>query len=198
MTKYRPSSPKYPPKYHVYFHHQPADLLNTFGFRHPYAAQLYINEVLDNYDHTWLNETTIKVESNGHTLTIKCNSLEDILEYDPKPKEIEEFIPQHPDTVILEYLKHFDRYQEQQPEEPKAPIVKSEPKTHKPPKRHKTTKQSQEGYISIPELANEYDIQPNKARNLLRKANIQKPQNGWTFKTDDPILKQIRKVLSAG
>lgn len=193
-----PSSPFRPPIEHLYFTiHGPEGeqtLFTTHAFAELYSAHAWLEEILDPHPdikETYINPNTILLRHipTNSTLTIKGTKLQKALNYQPTKQE-QQWRITYPDTSRVEKLTTFYK--------PKYKPRQFNNKPPEPPKqspRHKTTKTPEEGYITVAELAQSANIQPNKARNILRKANIKKPKNGWTFKNDDPIVTQIRKLL---
>lgn len=211
LKPHSPSSPTRPPVEHFYFTVRTDEgeevWFFTHGFGAEYAAHYWISAILEHpAAQNWKDDNTLVLtDDNGYTLTIKGSHLEDMIEYQPN-KEEKQWTPPYPDSAQLERLTRFEtissRTTPSQPEEPNA----SEPKTKSTPKpkpikqapRHRSQKPSPDGTITVAALCAEYNLQPNKGRNLLRKAKIEKPQGGWTFKLDDPILPTIREVLAKG
>lgn len=206
LKPHSPSSPARPPVEHFYFtvRTDEGDKVRFFtrGFGAEYAAHYWISAILEHpATQNWKDTNTLVLQAdNGYTLTIKGSHLEDMIEYQPN-KEEKQWTPPYPDSAQLERLTRFEtisfRTTPSQPEEPNA----SEPKTKSTPKqalRHRSQKPSPDGTITVAAICAELNIQPNKGRQLLRKAKIQKPQGGWTFKLDDPMVTMIRELLAKG
>jgi hypothetical protein len=175
----------------------------THGFGALYAVHAWLEEIMDPHPDikaNWLNDTTVCLEhKSGYTLTIKGTDPQAAIEYEPTKEEAQWTIP-YPDSTTVERLTTFwtrikpsshmptSGSDDKQPKEKAAPA----------PKRHKTTKPAPEGQVTVAMICEELGLAPNKGRNLLRKAKIEKPKHGWTFDQDDPALVTIRKVLEAG
>lgn len=198
LDPHYPSSPTRPPVEHLSFRIKDPEATTIRFFTHAfgafYAAQYWLDTILDNYpQHKWQDSNTIHIEHNDHLLIIKGSHLEDVLEYKPT-KEEKAWEPPEPDINYLNSLMSLGKI----PKIPEASIPQKTPPNKKPSiqtSRHKTQKQPDKGYITVAQIAAELNIAPNKARNLLRKAKIQKPKAGWTFKTKDPAVKEIREIL---
>lgn len=213
LKPHAPSSPYRNPVCHFYLQARDSDQQPTFfftiGYAALYAGHRFITELLNNIEDCethWLDNDQLLVTHTPtlSTLLIK-GELEDAIEYQPTKEEAAWTIP-HPDSLSLRRATMFyltptsttvDRSTSStESEEPAG--SRSKPKSQ-PPKRHKTTKApAQSDQITVAQIAEQLNIQPNKARNILRKANLTKPEGGWTFNTNDPMIDQIRKLLSAG
>lgn len=208
LKPHAPSSPYRNPVCHFYFQARDPNGEHTFFFTIGYAA-LYaghhfitslLNEIEDCETH-WLDNDQLLITHTPtlSTLLIK-GELEDAIEYQPTKEEAAWTIP-HPDSLSLRRATMFyltptsttvDRSTSStESEEPSKPTSA--------PKRHKTTKAPPTSdQITVAQIAEQLNIAPNKARNILRKASISKPEQGWTFNTNDPQVDRIRKLLSAG
>jgi hypothetical protein len=195
------SSPHRPPRYHLFF--KTNDRLFTAAFRTVYAAHTAVTEVLTGCaEHgilpVWADSRTIILTHPDATLTIREHNLEEIIEYTPKKDEAEWLIP-YPLSLKIRQLRTFwslspTSVSEELPTT--TPKVKKEPA---PTRRHKTTKAPPTSdQITVAQIAEQANIPPNKARNILRKANIQKPEQGWTFNISDPMVETIRTLLRKG
>ncbi|UOF81720.1 ecf RNA polymerase sigma factor-anti-sigma complex [Caudoviricetes sp.] len=207
LKPHAPSSPYLNPVCHFYFQARDPEGNSTFfftiGYAALYAGHRFITQLLEDLEDCethWLDNDQLLITHTPtlSTLTIK-GELEDAIEYNPSKEEAAWTIP-HPDTQSLRRATMFyltpttvDRSTSStENEEPSKPKPQA-------PKRHKTTKPpSSSDQITVAQIAEELNIAPNKARNILRKAEIQKPEQGWTFNTNDPIIETIRKLLSAG
>lgn len=168
----------------------------TQSFGAEYAAHYWITSIMEHpARQNWKSTNTlILIASNGYTLTVKGSDLEAAIEYKPT-KEESQWTPPEPELTSLRRLENF--------ETTSSPTTYSPPEEQKPTKptvapRHRSQKPSPKGTITVAALCAEYQIQPNKGRQLLRKAKIKKPSIGWTFKETDPALIMIREVLSKG
>jgi len=193
---------------HLYFTTKNADGetidFRTHGFGAMYAVSAWFEEIMDPHPdivENWKTDNHVDlVHKSGYTLTIKGTDLTAAIEYTPTKEEKTWTIP-YPDKVTVEKLTTF--WQRIQPSS-HTPTSDSEEPSTKPKKvmrtskRHKTQKPAPDGMVTVAMICEELDLAPNKGRNLLRKAKIEKPKHGWTFKEDDPILDTVRKVLGAG
>ncbi len=202
-----PNSPTRPPIEHFYFTIRDQDqeeiMFFTQAYGAEYAAHYWISAILEHpATQNWKDDNTIVFTAdNGYTLTVKGSHLEDIIEYQPTKGE-QAWTPPEPDASHLRRLENFEttlsRSQRPQPAEPeKSPSRTSKTATTTSP-RHRTQKPAPDGQVTVAQLCAEINLAPNKGRNLLRKAKIKKPDNGWTFNQDDPILATIREVLAKG
>lgn len=207
LKPHAPSSPYRNPVCHFYFQARDPDGNNTFfftiGYAALYAGHHFITRLLtelEDCETHWLDNDQLLITHTPtlSTLTIK-GELEDAIEYTPTKEEASWTIP-HPDTISLRRAIMFWSHSPTSTTDDKpTSSVESKPKPTSVPKRHKTTKAPPSSdQITVAQIAESLNIQPNKARNILRKANIQKPEQGWTFNTNDPMIDQIRKLLSAG
>ncbi len=213
LKPHAPSSPYRNPVCHFYFQARDPNGDHTFFFTIGYAA-LYaghhfitrlLNEIEDCETH-WLDNDQLLITHTPtlSTLLVK-GELEDAIEYQPTKEEASWTIP-HPDTQALRRAIMFWSHSPTSTTDDKSTSstenAPSAGKTSKPtsaPKRHKMTKAPPTSdQITVAQIAEQLNIAPNKARNILRKANIQKPDNGWTFNTSDPMVQTITKLLQAG
>lgn len=188
------SSPNKPPIACLYFRVHDQDSEEILFIAQPFgsieSAAYWLDELtlLDEEITTKRNakkETVLIRHSNGHSLTIL--GVTDAIysfsmftnTYQPGPK----------DQSHLNRLKSFYKKPEPKPE-PKKTEAKPAPQ----PKRHKSTK-AVNGMITVAQMAESLNIQPNKARQILRKANIQKPPHGWSYKEGSKEAKNILKIL---
>lgn len=197
-----PSSPQRPPIEHLKFtitnnDEETETFFITKAFAASYAAHHWLDQITQDRKLVWHNENYFTITEDNTTLHVRGDHLEDMIEYQPTAEE-QQYIPQPPDSHHLYRVKHFDTIA---PQPTPTPPVQTEEKpvsvSYKAPKRHKSTKLPSDGYITVAQMANDLNLQPNKARNILRKANIKKPPNGWTYKIDSPEHKQILKVLKS-
>jgi hypothetical protein len=204
MEPHYPSSPVRPPKAHFYFTGLKPDGSEHFFFTHAYgamyAAHHWLNHILDNAEGkaSWLNNNVIRIKHpNGYSLIIK-GELEEAAEYTPT-KEEKLWTPPFPDSRQLNRATMYHIPKEELSPKPTSPTEEPKEKpTPKPPRRHKSTKPAPEGHITVAQIAESLDIQPNKARNILRKSGIAKPAGGWTFKINDPQVQKITELLKKG
>jgi hypothetical protein len=202
-----PSSPSRKPIEHLYFAFFDQDneqqSFFTIGFSAAYAAHHWLDRVMSSpATQRWIDSNHIELEHDGYRLIIKGSQLEDMIEYKPT-KEEASWRPSHPDSVTLEHTRHFWTKMSSasitiDSEKPTTNSTPAPVSSRKPPKRHKTTKPAPDGQITVAMICEELDLAPNKGRNILRKANIKKPKQGWSFKSNDPQLKTIRDLLSRG
>ena len=211
LEPHYPSSPTRPPKAHFYFTGLKPDGTEHFFFTHAYgamyAAAHWLNHILDNCEGkaSWISEECIRIKhDNGYSIIIK-GELEQAAEY-TFTKEEKLWTPPFLDSRQLNRATMYHIPQEELYPKPTSPTEEPDEKPNEPkptrdtkaPKRHKTQKAAPEGSITVAQIAESLDLAPNKARNILRKANIAKPAGGWTFKTDDPMVKKITDLLKKG
>lgn len=205
LKPHAPSSPYRNPVCHFYFQARNPDGEHTFfftiGYAALYAGHHFITQLLETIEDCethWLDNDQLLITHTPtlSTLLIK-GELEDAIEYQPTKEEASWTIP-HPDTNSLRRAIMFWSHSPTSTieEKPTSSVEKPKPQA---PKRHKTTKApAQSDQITVAQIAEQLNIAPNKARNTLRKANISKPTNGWTFNTNDPMVQTITKLLQAG
>lgn len=209
------SSPTRCPRYHPFFSTRDSDgqkvRFRTQPFRTIYAAHYWLDKIMtacaDSCTQSWQDEQTLVFthKETQHTLSIYEYHLEDIIEYEPNREEAE-WTPPYPDSAQLERLTRFwdqrslishntdseENTTDSSPE-PEQPKKASKPKATN---RHRSQKKAPSGMTTVAILAAEADIPANKARQMLRKAGIQKPEGGWTFKTSDPRVKEITALFN--
>lgn len=194
MKQPYPSSPTRPPKAHFYFtvYADGTEVhFETQGYAELFAAARTYEELTRGHK-VKIKNNTATVCTDSHRLTIK-GVTKTILDL-KLAREEQAWTPRIPKRIQI-----WSHITSSQPEEPNAgTVIPPTKKTPKQAPRHKTQKASPKGMISVAEIAATMNIQPNKARGLLRKAKIQKPKSGWTFKKNDPIIEQIREVLKQG
>lgn len=172
-------------------------MFTTRGFAKLHGAHAWLEEILEpaiDIRENYLTPNTILLRhKSNYTLTIKGSKLAKAMNYTPTKAEKEWQIP-YKDRIIIERLATFwkPKYRSA-PKQIEPPEPKQQPKPNN--QRHRTTKAAKDGYITIAEIARANNISAGKARNILRKNNIKKPAQGWTYKTDDPELTKITKLL---
>jgi hypothetical protein len=207
LKHHAPSSPTRPPTccfYHTIL--APDDSIELF-FTHSYATSYaghhWITSLLDvkpPVQIRWQDNNTLTLtHPNGYKLKVHSYELEDLIEYKLNKEEQLWQMP-FPDSASLSKARLFYQSSTSEPTAPsKSTDSISVTNTRRPPKRHKSQKSpSDETLITVAQISEELNVAPNKARNILRKANIQKPENGWTFKKDDPLVAKIRSLLAKG
>ena len=195
-----PSSPNRNPVEHLYFNifdpDSEAESFQTKGFSAFYAAAYWLNMIIDNRPFKWLTPNDIQIEhkETGKTLLIRGSYLEDLIEYKPT-KEEKSWQPPYPDSVQLRHIRDFHL-------KTKKPEFKEQPEPTKPiprpknPSRYKTQKPpADDNQITVAQLAVQAGISPNKARQILRKNNIQKPGSSWTFDKSDKTVAEIQVLF---
>lgn len=196
-----PSCPFRNPIEHLYFIGY-ADGEQIFFFTHSFAAEYaahhWLTEILDTpATQKWINNNEIHLTHKDHKLVIKGSFLEDMIEYTPT-KEEKAWTPNSPDNKSLRRAKKFWKQVPSYTPTTSSPPVERKTSKPKVAPRHRTQKAAPDGMITVAQIAAELSIQPNKARQILRKNKIKKPDNGWTYKKDDPQLAMIRDLLSKG
>lgn len=99
----------------------------------------------------------------------------------------------------LDETEAEDEGDEDMDEEDEAP-AKSKSKSKKAAKPAKSAKKaakpSDDGFVSLQDLASEAEIEPQSARVKLRDSDLEKPEGGrWRWKEGSKALKEARKVL---
>lgn len=213
LEPHYPSSPTRPPVAHFYFTIRDADgntvSFYTHAFGAFYAAAHWFQRIYTDctdlgYKYNWTHDDTITFTdpTTEYSLTIKDPWLQDVLEQKLTEQE-QRWTPPYPDSELLERTINFPNWKRKElshtaTSESDDSELKPKSKPPKPPKRHKSQKAAPQGFITVAQLAAEIDLPPNKARNILRKASISKPEGGWTFKENDPAVAKIRDLLSKG
>lgn len=207
LEPHYPSSPTRPPVEHLYFTVFDPDGNQTRFFTHGFGAMYAAAHWLQRLTSTpaaqrWIDNNHLELTRDNWRLIIRGSHLEDGIEYKMN-KEETAWTPPYPDSAALEHLVDFHiRAQTSstsitsEPEESSqssTPKPKPSPKTSK---RHKTTKPAPSGHITVAQIAEEFDLAPNKARNILRKAGIKKPKEGWTYKKTDKQVTTIRELFA--
>lgn len=210
------SSPTRPPRYHPFFTVRDADgneeRFFTHAFRTAYAAHYWFETIITacterGCTENWKTDTTVVYTDpeTGKSLILHEDRIEDIIEYTPT-KEEQEWTPPYPDSAQLERVSRFWDWQTRlsslmptsEPEEQQTTTPK--PAKRSPaPNRHKTTKApSDPNSITVAQLAAEANIPANKARQILRKAGMKKPEGGWTYAKNDTQIQKIRDLFAKG
>lgn len=191
------SSPQKPPRHGIQVSGE--DFFYHFATRTAYAAHHILNQLTAHGKTNQTSPTTMTVTTDYAEITIRSDSLEDLIEYQPTSQE-STWTPQAP---LSSHLRKINRaltssasdYTEQQSNVTTSPKQVSEPKQQFYP-RHKAQKHHKD-MITVAEIAQSLNVQPNKARNILRKASIQKPQQGWVFSPDDHLIERITQLLKS-
>ena len=211
------SSPTRTPRYHPFFSTKDADgqevRFFTHAFRTAYAAHHWLDVIMtacaDSCTTSWKDEQTLVFThtETGYTLSIREYHLEDVIEYEPN-KEEAAWTPNYPDSAQLDRLTHFwdqrslilhnTDSEENTTDSSPEPAPSKKPSKPKTQNRHRSQKEAPKGMTTVAILAAEAGIPANKARQMLRKAGIQKPEGGWTFKTSDPTVKKITALFAKG
>jgi hypothetical protein len=185
---------------HLFFRVHDADgeevRLVTHAFAALYAVTYWLTQVTmdDDTKQTWHDDNTLLLRRENFTLTIKGTDLQEAMEYE-MTKEEREWTPPRNELSTIRQLRRF--WRRDVPKE--IPVPDEQPKEKpKQPKRHRSVKPSADGSITVAMICDEMGLAPNKGRNILRKANIEKPGSGWTFEANDPMLKKVRAALEAG
>lgn len=201
------SSPTRTPRYHPFFTVLDADgqqeRFFTHAFRTAYAAHYWINSILTACTDrgctvNW--QSPVKVvftdPETQRKLIVKEDRIEDLIEYKPHREE-SEWTPPYPDSAQLNRVSQF--WQETSSPTPEPKSTSETPKRQPAQNRHKTTKApSDPNQVTVAQLAQEANIPANKARQILRKAGMQKPPTGWTYAKNDPTVKTICDLLGKG
>ena len=210
------SSPTRPPRYHPFFTVRDADgneeRFFTHAFRTAYAANHWLTTIITacterGCTQNWKSPVRLVFTDpeTQRTLEVKEDAIEDLIEYEPT-KEEQEWTPPYPDSAQLARVSNFWDWQTRlsspmptsKPEEQQTTTPK--PAKRSPaPNRHKTTKApSDPNSITVAQLAAETNIPANKARQILRKAGMKKPAQGWTYTKNDPQIQKIRDLFAKG
>ena len=185
MKEPYPSCPTRPPITCLYFTGYTdgeEEYFEAYTYAELYSARRWLDIIFEEYpDQNWQDENTLVLTLDNHTLKIKSYNLEDVIEYEPT-KEEKNWQP-----GILNRIIYFWKKPEK-----KAPPVQTAEKTPRPPRN---IKPPAKGMITVAQIAEEYGLSANKARNILRKAKMSKPKEGWTFKKGDKTLDKIHKLF---
>ena len=213
LKPHAPSSPQRNPVCHFYFQARNPDgdptFFFTIGYAALYAGHHFITQLLESLEDCeshWLSNTELLITHTPTLSTLLCRGeLEDAIEYQPTKEESQWTIPLPDQQALRRAIMFWSHSPTSTTDDKPTSSTENAPsagKTSKPtsaPKRHKTTKApAQSDQITVAQIAESLNIQPNKARNILRKADISKPTQGWTFNTNDPQVNVIRKLLQAG
>lgn len=203
------SSPNRNPRYHPFFTVRDSDgnqeRFFTHAFRTAYAAHYWLTTVITacterGCTQNWKSPVRLVFTDpeTNRTLEVKEDRIEDLIEYNPT-KEEQEWIPPYPDSAQLDRVSQFwqEMFSYHTSTSEEQPTSTPEPKKRAPaPNRHKTTKAPDDpNQVTVAQMAAEANIAANKARQILRKAGMQKPANGWTYQKDDPTIKTIRDLF---
>lgn len=202
LKNHSPSSPTRPPVEHLYFTVFDPDnnemRFVTHAFATYYAAYHWLNTITSKHKPNWKTSNIFECQHKGYTLVVRGSHIEDILEAKYTKEELS-WTPPYPENIALEHLTNFSVPTRSSVSTITEDSDKPKPqkKPSKPISRHKSTKPSPHGMITVAQMAEQLQIPPNKARQMLRKANIKKPDHGWSYKIDSPEHKAIFKILSA-
>lgn len=197
------------PKHHLYFkvfeatkdHPHTFKLIsvNTHAHAQQDTAAAWVQYTLSqpHLTSSWLNERTLRI-------TTTLNPLRKMYIFDENLEDLVEAAATTTPTIDLppnqkRYLDKVAAFHNTQPDDPPNPAP-TPTKTSSAPTKTKTTKKtkppSHETYETVAAIAARLSVTPNKARQLLRKANIKKPDNGWQFEINSDLHKQVEKILS--
>jgi hypothetical protein len=205
MEKELVSSPRRLCRYHPFFSTYDADgnqeRFFTRAFRTAYAAHHWITTIFEAAElrkcqFNWKDDTrlTITDPQTNRTLVLHEHNIQDLIEYVPTQEE-SQWTPPHSDSAQLSRLSRFWQKTLSSP----TPTFEREERpriTYEAPNRHKTTKAPPSpNQVTVAQLAQEYNIPSNKARQILRKAGMTKPANGWTYGKDDKMVQTIRNLF---
>lgn len=114
----------------------------------------------------------------------------------PKAKKEKRMAKKSKPEVDEEELDEEEEAEDEDEEE--APKPKKGKKAAKPAKKAKKGKDedSDDGFVTLQDLAEEAEIEPQSARVKLRESDLEKPEGGrWRWKDGSKDLKAVRKVL---
>ena len=197
-----PSSPSRPPRYGFYVYRKKdgrVKFLGYFNFYAHYAAKRFIATCTKGEEYSWVDRVSKKIRGSGETLCTKGGiildglGLEKATEYRYKNDAEQDWvIPTGSDLTHLQTAEIVER-----PEE--ASVVKTlEPPKVKKPRKVKKTLPPKKGLTHIKEIAEKAGIPAGEARAILRKAKVEKPEEGWYWPDNKtgPILKILKEANS--
>lgn len=147
----------------------------THKFGEEFAAQAVIEDIIDDRKYTWTNSKTIKVGS----LIIKCDKLEDVMEYEPSKVELAWKWP----SDLIAFVKRIKGGK------PEVTTVTGRTASEKPSQGSFPKREFKEGSITIASIAADLKIEPRIARGILRKNNVAKP---YAWADAAPIIKMLK------
>ena len=178
LKPWMPSSPKVPPKYNMDVYTKNGSI-RGMGALELYPFAWLFNELTEGEELKWTSETSVTL-SNGTRIT--SDYLEEIAEYTMKGDE-KLWSPPSPYLEQWHKLKHGEAPPRQTP----AKTTGDKPAKERP---ERPTKERPANGVTIQEIAAELNIEPGKARAMLRKANEPKP---YAWSPDD--VPRIKKLL---
>lgn len=190
LQEWTPSNPTRPSTHVLYISHE--ERLVVLAYCAAFAAKKAFETALDGDEYKWIDHRTIQT-SRG--VKIKSNELEEIVEYDFSRTEEEWDYPPTDRSSILRVVRPQTK-EERESRNSRLGVSNDNASVERPAKREKTPRPSREGLISVQSIAQELGIEAGEARQILRKAKIEKPEAGWAG--DEKWANEIRTVIKKG
>jgi hypothetical protein len=186
-----PSAPKVLGKY-VFYYARHGESGNVSGngvsiWAAPYAAKHVFNLMVNGRDWQWDKEG---VRITCGDLLISCAHMDEVVSYEFKNDEERRWHVGEPDrSQLLRAIGVLAG-----PYVSKAAVEETQ-RAHSPAVRVARAPKP-DGLVSIQDIAGQLGKDPGKCRAVLRKANVEKPVNGWAWADAD--VEGIKKILIAG
>ncbi len=187
------SSPTRPPKAHLFFITEDV-AMESHAYAELFVAKYWVNALIKNHEYKWITDDIIEIQGKRRTFRIKGPNLEDVMEYTFSKAE-KDYRPEWCFQAQINKLMEWDR-DINTTYVPAEPSTQPEPKPEPTrPRRAQKRKASDNGNITVAQMADELDISAGKARTALRKAKEPKPDQGWNYETDSAEANRIFDII---
>lgn len=152
-----------------------------------FAARKYIEAILEGYEWEQISDNVIEADSGA---VITCEEMNAVLDYE-YTKEEEEYKFRGSDARAIRIFRGEDEPAKENGPDNDAPTTS----TRKSTPRAKRTKRkaAPANGKTIGEIADKVGIPASKARAILRKNKIDKPEAGWVWEDAAPIIKILKE-----
>lgn len=171
-----PSSPKFPPEYHLYFEFD--NKLSSFSFSACFSAKKFIDYVALGSDGVFDGESLTFPSG----IVVRGANLDDIIDYEYTRAEDAWEITEPQLSLIVAFMYGKVEFSE-------SSLASSTERRFNREKRKLTRRKM----TTIIELAEELKVKPRFARGVLRESEIEKPEHGWAW--DNESLPAIRELI---
>jgi hypothetical protein len=169
-------------------------LLGILTFAAPYAAKMFLDELIGDHDFTWKKDDMIQLTTDELAMRIQ-GDVEELMEYKLSKKEQQWELPHNYKIQAELWRSGTNVYagRELEPQPDPQPKPKREPK---PRKERKPKAPAPDGAITVAAIADKIGMKASDARAILRKRKVPKPDHGWSG--DSKWAKEIEKHLKEG
>lgn len=184
-----PSAPTRPGKYCMYFIRGEQRMINIFAA--PYSAKKFFEAVLDGDKYKMISKTQLVMDCG---IELRCDTLEEIINHKYTKDEAAWELPMPYPRQASVFRQGPATGDEKAAKQSSSKTEKtSKPKPEPKPKKERKPKPSRDGLVSVADIAEELKMEPREARAILRKQNVEKPEAGWAWPSNE--IKAITKII---